>query len=159
MDVLKLLLLIITANAAPVLLHTLFGKRLSLAIDGGRKFFDGRPVFGSSKTVRGLIGSLLCTILVAELLAMPVITGLLIACGAMMGDLASSFIKRRVGMKPSTQAMGLDQIPEALLPLLLVMDQQQLTMPLIITLTLVFTALEMSVSPLLHKLHLRKTPY
>ena len=31
---------------------------------------------------------------------------------AMLGDLLSSFWKRRVGLAPSWQAIGLDQIPE-----------------------------------------------
>ena len=35
----------------------------------------------------------------------------------MTGDLFSSFIKRRFGSAPSSQALGLDQIPESLLPL------------------------------------------
>ena len=35
----------------------------------------------------------------------------------MAGDLLSSFVKRRMGVAPSGKATGLDQIPEALLPL------------------------------------------
>src|SRR5438477_12422592 len=34
------------------------------------------------------------------------------------GDLLSSFLKRRFDLAPSTKATGLDQIPEALFPLL-----------------------------------------
>jgi hypothetical protein len=38
--------------------------------------------------------------------------------GAMIGDLFSSFLKRRLRMPPGSVAIGLDQIPEALLPAL-----------------------------------------
>jgi CDP-2,3-bis-(O-geranylgeranyl)-sn-glycerol synthase len=44
--------------------------------------------------------------------------GLVVALSAMAGDLVSSFLKRRMGLRPSSQAIGLDQIPESLLPLL-----------------------------------------
>ncbi len=159
MEIVTLLLLIIVANATPVALHKLFGNRMAIPLDGGKLFIDGRPLFGISKTVRGLLGSLLCTTLAAPLLGLSLSTGLLIAAGAMAGDLISSFIKRRAGMKSSAQAIGLDQIPEALLPLLLVMQQLNLSYPVIISITLIFTVLEMTVSPLLHKLRLRKTPY
>ena len=42
-----------------------------------------------------------------------------LAVGAMAGDLVSSFMKRRLRLKSEAQAVGLDQIPEVLLPLLL----------------------------------------
>ena len=38
--------------------------------------------------------------------------GLLVAATAMAGDLLSSFLKRRLALAPSSQAIGLDQIPE-----------------------------------------------
>jgi CDP-archaeol synthase len=41
-----------------------------------------------------------------------------VAATAMAGDLLSSFVKRRFGLAPSSKATGLDQIPEALFPLL-----------------------------------------
>lgn len=159
MDNVKLLLLIVTANAVPVLLTTLLGRRFATPLDGGRKFLDGRPWFGKSKTLRGITGALLATLLVARLLHLPLAIGLLVAAGAMAGDLTSSFIKRRLNRPPSSQAIGLDQIPEALFPLLLVQSLMHLGALSIVFLTLVFMVLEMTLSPLLHKLHLRKTPY
>ena len=159
MDLIKPLILIVCANAMPVVLHTLFGDRMRIPLDGGKLFFDGRPVFGNSKTLRGLLGSLLVTTAIALLLDLPPAIGLLIATGAMAGDLFSSFVKRRLGMRPSSQAIGLDQIPEALFPLLLVMQEFQLSITAVLSATLIFVLLEMTLSPLLHKLHLRDTPY
>jgi hypothetical protein len=45
----------------------------------------------------------------------------------MIGDLFSSFCKRRFGLPSSSRARGLDQIPEALLPLLACRDLLILT--------------------------------
>ena len=42
--------------------------------------------------------------------------GALVAAMAMLGDLFSSFLKRRMGLAPSRQAIGLDQIPESCFP-------------------------------------------
>ena len=42
--------------------------------------------------------------------------GVVIGATAMAGDLLSSFCKRRLKLAPSSQALGLDQIPEVLLP-------------------------------------------
>jgi hypothetical protein len=39
-----------------------------------------------------------------------------VGAAAMAGDCLSSFAKRRLGLKPSSMAMGLDQGPESLLP-------------------------------------------
>jgi CDP-2,3-bis-(O-geranylgeranyl)-sn-glycerol synthase len=44
---------------------------------------------------------------------------MLVAAGAIAGDLLSSFVKRRLGLASSSMAIGLDQIPEALVPALL----------------------------------------
>jgi hypothetical protein len=41
-----------------------------------------------------------------------------VAFMAMLGDLFSGFVKRRLGMGPSDKALGLDYVPESLLPLL-----------------------------------------
>jgi CDP-2,3-bis-(O-geranylgeranyl)-sn-glycerol synthase len=45
-------------------------------------------------------------------------TGALIASVAMVGDLFSSFLKRRMKLPSSAKATGLDQVPESLFPAL-----------------------------------------
>ena len=52
---LKLLLLLATANGAPVLAKTIWGGVLGQPLDAGLRFPDGRPVFGPTKTVRGVL--------------------------------------------------------------------------------------------------------
>jgi len=56
MDVLlivQLLALLVVANGTPVIVEKFLGKFLAFPIDGGATFADGKPVFGSSKTLRG----------------------------------------------------------------------------------------------------------
>jgi CDP-2,3-bis-(O-geranylgeranyl)-sn-glycerol synthase len=77
----------------------------------------------------------------------------------MAGDLLASFIKRRLGLAPSSQAVGLDQIPESLLPML----AGRLFMPVtgldIAVTTLLFFVGEVILSRLLYKWHVRDRPY
>jgi CDP-2,3-bis-(O-geranylgeranyl)-sn-glycerol synthase len=115
--ILQLLLLLAVANGTPILAKRLLGDRLDRPVDGGAIFTDGRPWFGSSKTIRGIVVSLLATAVASSLIGLPWRLGAIVAAAAMAGDLLSSFVKRRMGLPPSSKATGLDQIPEALLPL------------------------------------------
>ncbi|HEY9198504.1 MAG TPA: CDP-archaeol synthase [Gammaproteobacteria bacterium] len=155
----KLLLLLITANGAPVLARYLLGSRWGRPVDAGATFSDGQPLFGPSKTWRGVIAALLVTPVIAWLLFLPPGVGLLFAAAAMLGDLLSSFIKRRLRIPSSSMALGLDQIPESLLPLLAVRAQFYLEPLDIVQLTLAFMALELALSQLLYHLRIRKQPY
>ncbi len=79
-------------------------------IDFGRNFSDGRRIFGNGKTYRGFFGGVLTGILagIAEiglrnamgwtfLPEQTLLTVSLLAAGALLGDLAKSFFKRRLG--------------------------------------------------------------
>ena len=110
--------LVSCANAAPVLAQLLLGRRGSWPVDGGRCWRDGRRILGGSKTWRGLCASLAGTAALSVWWLGEARTGLLAAALAMAGDLASSFLKRRRGLRSGADAPGLDQLPESLLPLL-----------------------------------------
>lgn len=116
--VIKLLVLLSIANGAPVLIKKLCGNRFSRPIDGGCNFFDERPLFGRSKTIRGVLVSVVAAAAGAPLLGLSVTIGAVVGSAAMAGDLFSSFVKRRLNLRPSSRATGLDQIPESLFPLL-----------------------------------------
>jgi hypothetical protein len=47
---------------------------------------------------------------------LPSTAGLLVSAMAMIVDLLSSFVKRRMKLVPGSMALALDQIPESLLP-------------------------------------------
>jgi uncharacterized membrane protein len=147
------------ANAVPVLAKRLFEDRLAYPVDGNLKWFDGNPLFGSSKTVRGIVLSLAATAAAAPLLGLQVRTGLLAAASAMAGDLLSSFTKRRLGLAPSSRATGLDQIPEALLPLLTCSWALGLNALDIVVGVAVFMIGGMALSRVFYRLRLRDRPY
>lgn len=159
MPALPLLLLLLVANGAPILARKLFGTRWQHSLDGGHRAWDGRPSFGPAKTWRGLLASLVASSVAAWLLGLPAAHGAVIAAAAMVGDLLSSFIKRRLNIAPSGMALGLDQIPEALLPLLVMGPYYALDKRDIAILVLVFLVLELVLSRILYRLHIRKRPY
>lgn len=146
---LNLLILVAVANAAPVIAYLLQGDRFSLPLDGGRTLSDGQPIFGASKTVRGVLSSCAFTMLCAELLGISWAIGLVIGLSAMTGDLFSSFVKRRLRLPASASIALLDQIPESLLPALAVQSQLHLTFYEIIVVVGLFTVLNLALTRLL----------
>lgn len=156
---LKLLLLLGVANGVPLLAHALLRRRFARPLDGNVTFLDGRPLLGSSKTIRGVVLALIATPVVAVLFGLDLQTGILIGAFAMLGDLASSFAKRRLGMPSSSQAFGLDQIPESLFPLLAVQSRVGISAAEITLLVATFLIVELLLSRLLFKLRLRDQPY
>ncbi len=156
---LQILLLIIAANGAPIIGRLVMKDRWIAPLDGGAIFVDGRPVLGKSKTYRGVVFSLVGTLLAADVVGMPVGIGLIVGGLAMAGDCLSSFIKRRLGYESGAMALGLDQIPESLLPLLGVWKPLSLSAADVFILVGMFAAFELLFSPLLYKLRLRKHPF
>ena len=109
----QLLVLLGIANGTPVIAAKLLGKDNVLPLDGNAILSDGNPLFGSSKTIRGVILSVALTTIVALLIGLGWKVGFVAASGAMIGDLISSFVKRRLGLTSSSKFTGLDQIPES----------------------------------------------
>jgi hypothetical protein len=157
--ILQLMALLTLANGAPVVAKKIFGSRFALPLDFGAAFLDGRPVFGPSKTFRGILVAVLAAAAAAPLMGLDPVIGLTAAGGAMTGDLFSSFVKRRLNLPSSSQALGLDQIPESLLPMLACRDALSLTTIDIVLGVGVFFAGELVLSRLLFHAHLRDEPY
>ncbi len=157
--VLRFLALLAVANGAPVIAKRLMGDWLAFPLDGGCSFLDGSPFFGRSKTVRGVVLSVAVTGACAPLVALAPWIGAVAGATAMAGDLFSSFIKRRLGLAPSSRASFLDQIPESLFPLLACRDALALTAADIVAGVAVFTVGEMLFSRVLYRWHLRDRPY
>lgn len=155
----QVLLLVIVANSAPVLVRDVLKEHCAMPLDGGLRWRDGRPLFGPSKTLRGVVVAIGATALVGWLLGLGVWFGALIGAFAMLGDLLSSFIKRRRGLPPSSRAFGLDQLPETLLPAGLAVIVQGLSWVGVFVVVAVFFVLEVTLSPVLFKLGLRQRPY
>lgn len=111
------------ANAAPVI----FGGGYPL--DADKLFWDGKPIFGSNKTVRGffaglLVGSFAGFVLsgLYQLSGFPqnflfqydAWLGFMLSLGALTGDLLHSFIKRRLDISPGLPLPVADQLDFAL---------------------------------------------
>jgi len=108
------------ANFIPVFIR---GKR---PLDRKRNFIDGRRWFGDGKTFEGLIGGTLFGVLVGliqvflqqnylsgfSLLTFQhtYLTIFVLSFGALLGDLAGSFFKRRFNLKRGDPAPLLDQL-------------------------------------------------
>lgn len=151
--------LLALANATPILLKTAVGQRWAWPLDGGLRFFDGRPLLGVSKTVRGVVASLVVTAAGVAVIGEGWKLGVAVAGWSMGGDLFSSFCKRRIGLSAGSRATGLDQIPEALLPALAARGVLTLSRLDVAVVVLVFLLGEMAMSVLFFRLHLRDRPY
>ena len=130
-----------------------------ISLDGNLRFADGRRLFGPSKTIRGAILAVLATAAGAVILGLDWRVGAIIGSMAMAGDLFSSFIKRRLGMASSSMALGLDQIPESLFPLVACRGWLSLGLVDIAVAVALFFAGEIVLSRLFFALGLRDRPY
>jgi len=156
---LKLLALLTVANGTPVIAYNILRHRFSYPVDAGLTLPDGQRFFGPSKTYRGILLSLPVTMLAAWAIGLEWQTGLLIAAMAMIGDLFSSFLKRRLKLPASSMAIGIDQLPESLFPLLACTGIFAFSAVDVAAITVCFFAGELLISRLLYKIHLRERPY
>jgi hypothetical protein len=157
--VLQLLILLMLANGAPVVAKRIFGNTFAPPLDWNINFVDSQPLFGTSKTIRGILAAISTTYLAAPLLGLSPIIGLVVATTAMAGDLLASFLKRRIGLQPSSKAVGLDQIPESFFPLLACHQMLSLTALDVVVGTAIFFVSELALSRVLFRLHVRDRPY
>ena len=96
-------------------------------IDSGRSLSDGQRIFGDGKTWRGLVGGTVAGAIFGLLLALPFdllaptsswsfgspsvafVASAVLALGALLGDMAGAFVKRRMHLPRGAKASGLDQ--------------------------------------------------
>jgi CDP-2,3-bis-(O-geranylgeranyl)-sn-glycerol synthase len=86
-------------------------------VDLGRNFTDGRRILGNGVTIRGSLSGIVCGMIAGVILQMyfPLVLMnfsliFLLATGAMVGDAAGSFTKRRLGREQGSPAPVLDQL-------------------------------------------------
>ncbi len=111
------------ANMAPVIVKRM--GLLGFPIDYGKKI-SGKPVLGENKTFRGLVFGIIFAVLIAYFQFLLhraeffrdisfldyqrwLLFGFLMGLGALTGDLAKSFFKRRLGIKPGARFIPFDQ--------------------------------------------------
>lgn len=154
----QILSLLVVANGAPIIARDLLGKRGDWPLDFGWLFFDGRPLLGPSKTIRGVVAAIGATGCAARLFGDDFATGAYVGLLAMVGDLLSSFLKRRLGIASSGRALGLDQGLEALVPLLAMQAPWALRLFDMVAIIVMFFIVDVVLSRLLYKLHIRERP-
>lgn len=133
---LYVILPIYCTNGAPVI----FGGGRPL--DLGRRLGDGERIFGDHKTIRGFVSGLAAGTIVGLLeyyfvSANLLLVAVLASLGALLGDLAGAFVKRRLKMKPGAPLPGVDQLDFVLGAIVLVSTAYQLSLTTILILVLV----------------------
>ena len=129
----------------------LFLGRWPAPVDAGATLWDGRRLFGEHKTWRGLLVAELLCAAVAPLVGYGARLALQLAALAMGADLATSLLKRRLNLAPGREVPGLDQIPEALVPLLVLARPLGIGASTAWLLTGLFVVLDLAALPLRHR--------
>jgi hypothetical protein len=142
MDELHAFALLIAANAVPAIVGKLARGRASLPLDFGHVMPDGERLFGSHKTWRGLLCGVAACTLVAVHLELPAAVGAGFGALSLAADAWSSAAKRRMRLEPGTEAPGLDQLAETLVPLFAFAEPLELQLTEIVIVTGGFLALE-----------------
>jgi len=149
------------ANATPVVLGG------GTPIDGGRLFRDGHPIFGSGKTIRGFVAGLVAGSIVGVLQGLVagqaytyyVPLGLLLALGALIGDLLGSFIKRRLNIPRGGAAPVLDQLGFVVFALLLASPVMLPRWEVILTIFIITPPIHLATNFVGYKLGFKSSPY
>jgi CDP-2,3-bis-(O-geranylgeranyl)-sn-glycerol synthase len=145
------------ANAAPVLGG---GGR---AMDFGKNFFDGKRIFGAHKTYRGFffglivgsgVGAIECL-----LFGYPWLFSILAPLGALLGDLAGAFLKRRLSIAPGGLLPIVDQVDFVAGALLFSLPLTIIDWPLAAVVLLVTPPIHLFTNFVAFKLKLKKNPW
>ena len=148
------------ANAAPVL------GGGGTPMDFGRNFVDGKRILGSNKTFRGFFFGLAIGagvgIIDCIIFGYPWLFALLVPLGALVGDLAGAFLKRRLSIAPGGLLPIVDQIDFVVgalifgLPLLSLMH---IGWEAAVTVLLITPPIHLFTNFVAYKLKLKKNPW
>jgi CDP-2,3-bis-(O-geranylgeranyl)-sn-glycerol synthase len=147
------------ANATPVIAGG------GLPIDLRRKFIDGKAIFGKNKTFRGFFVGLFVGTCVglgeSTIFKYPLTFGLLLSLGALFGDLAGAFLKRRLGIAPGNLLPVIDQVDFVVGALIfsLLLSPPLLTWELALTVLLITPPIHLLTNFAAYKLRLKRNPW
>jgi CDP-2,3-bis-(O-geranylgeranyl)-sn-glycerol synthase len=145
------------ANAVPVIAGG------GTPLDFGRKFLDGKPIFGKNKTFQGFVFGLVVGTLVGLSESMffgyPIFFGLLLSLGALFGDLAGAFLKRRLGIPPGGLLPIIDQVDFVVGALLFSLPLQILYLNLGIVVLVITPPIHLLTNYIAYKLGLKNNPW
>jgi CDP-2,3-bis-(O-geranylgeranyl)-sn-glycerol synthase len=142
LSVVRVLILLISANSAPWMLGRMLRERWNAPLDFGLTLRDGRRLLGSHKTWRGLVGGSLACAAAAALCGLGWPIGAEFGVLSLLGDMLSSALKRRLGLAPGREVPVIDQLPEALVPLIVFRRALGLDAVTILATTALFAVLD-----------------
>jgi CDP-2,3-bis-(O-geranylgeranyl)-sn-glycerol synthase len=145
------------ANGAPVIGGG--GKPL----DFGENFFDGKRVFGSNKTFRGFFFGLGIGAAVGVVdcfaFGFPLLFAVLTPLGALLGDLAGAFLKRRLNIAPGGLLPIVDQIDFVVGALVFSLPLMIISWETALTVLLITPPIHLLTNFFAYKLKLKKNPW
>jgi len=158
------------ANMAPVIVKKI--NILVFPIDFNKKI-NNKPILGKNKTFRGLTFGIIFAVIIAYLQFLLykneffrqisfidyqnwLLFGFLMGFGALTGDLAKSFFKRWLGIKPGTKFVPLDQTDFVVGALVFIIPIFDLTLKIFIASLLLSFVLHVIVNHLAFYLKIRK---
>jgi CDP-2,3-bis-(O-geranylgeranyl)-sn-glycerol synthase len=148
------------ANGTPVLAGG--GPKM----DFGKNFADGKRIFGNNKTFRGFFfgWSVGFMVGIAEGLVFgfsnfPILFSVLIPLGALLGDLAGAFVKRRLDIAPGGIFPVVDQIDFVLGALVFALPLSMVNWQLAVTVLLITPPIHLFTNFVAYKLKLKKHPW
>ena len=145
------------ANAAPVLAGG------GLPLDFGKNFYDGKRVFGKNKTFRGFFFGLAIGILVGlveyVVFDYSLLFSVLSPLGALTGDLAGAFLKRRVGIPPGGLLPVIDQIDFVLGAIVFSLPVMTIPIELAAAVLLITPPIHLFTNFVAYKLKLKSNPW
>jgi CDP-2,3-bis-(O-geranylgeranyl)-sn-glycerol synthase len=156
-EALKLIFPAYAANATPVLSGG--GKPMDL----GKNFLDGKPILGRNKTFKGFFFGLgigfLVGIVECLLFDYPWLFSVVSPLGALLGDLAGAFLKRRVGIAPGGLLPVVDQVDFVVGALVFSAPLVLVTWELAVAALLITVPIHLLTNFLAFKLRLKKNPW
>jgi CDP-2,3-bis-(O-geranylgeranyl)-sn-glycerol synthase len=145
------------ANAAPVLAGG------GPAMDFGKNWFDGKRVFGNNKTFRGFFFGLAIGVAVGlvewVLFGYPLLFSLLSPLGALLGDLAAAFLKRRLGIAPGGLLPIVDQVDFVVGAIVFSLPLAMIYWELAAAVIIITPPIHLLTNFLAYKLKLKKSPW
>ena len=145
------------ANGAPVLGGG--GKPL----DFGKNLSDGKRVFGANKTFRGFFFGLGIGVAVGVVdclvFGFPWLFAVLTPLGALLGDLAGAFLKRRLNIAPGGLLPIVDQIDFVVGALVFSLPLMMISWETAVTVLLITPPIHLLTNYFAYKLKLKKNPW
>jgi len=149
------------ANAVPVIAGG------GHPMDFGKNFFDGKPVFGKNKTFRGFFFGLAVGVFVGLVESLvfsypvpfSVLFSVLSPLGALFGDLAGAFLKRRLGIAPGDLFPIVDQVDFVVGAILFSLPLTIIYWELAVAVIIITPPIHLLTNFLAYKLKLKKTPW